>query len=84
MTFSLMGRCERTGMIGFAGATSELAAGGRFPHAKAQIGAVITHGLFYHRRKVTPNVRRNQWVNQSSYAYGRLPRCGTDVRSYRV
>jgi uncharacterized Ntn-hydrolase superfamily protein len=32
-------------MIGFAGATSELAAGGRFPHAKAQIGAVITQAL---------------------------------------
>ena len=45
MTFSLIGRCERTGMIGFAGATSELAAGGRFPHAKAQIGAVITQAL---------------------------------------
>ena len=45
MTFSLIGRCERSGMIGFAGVTSELAAGGRFPHAKAQIGAVITQAL---------------------------------------
>ena len=45
MTFSLIGRCERSGMIGFAGATSELAGGGRFPHAKAQTGAVITQAL---------------------------------------
>jgi len=45
MTFSLIGRCERSGMIGYAGATSELAGGGRFPYAKAQIGSVITQAL---------------------------------------
>ncbi len=36
MTFSLMGRCERTGMIGFADATSDLAAGAHFPEAIAR------------------------------------------------
>lgn len=45
MTFSLIGRCQRSGMIGYAGATSELAGGGRFPYAKAQTGAVITQAF---------------------------------------
>ncbi|WP_338664286.1 DUF1028 domain-containing protein [Pararoseomonas sp. SCSIO 73927] len=42
MTFSLLGRCARTGMIGAAGATSDLAVGARIQHVVPGIGAVLT------------------------------------------
>ena len=41
-TFSLIGRCERTGMLGIAIATSEMAVGSRCIHVAPGIGAVIT------------------------------------------
>jgi len=41
-TFSLIGRCERTGMIGIAIATSEMAVGSRCIHVAPGVGAVIT------------------------------------------
>ncbi|MBP0493729.1 DUF1028 domain-containing protein [Pararoseomonas indoligenes] len=42
MTFSLLGRCARTGQIGAAGATSDLAVGARIQHVAPGIGAVLT------------------------------------------
>src|SRR5262249_43887340 len=42
MTFSLVARCARTGMLGAAVATSSIAVGSRCPHAKAGIGAALT------------------------------------------
>jgi uncharacterized Ntn-hydrolase superfamily protein len=42
MTFSLLGRCARTGQFGAAVATSSLAVGSRVPHAEAGIGGVLT------------------------------------------
>ena len=42
MTFSLVGRCARTGMLGAVVTTSSLAVGARCPHARANIGAVLT------------------------------------------
>lgn len=42
MTFSLVGRCPRTGMIGAAVTTSALAVGSRCPYAEAGIGAALT------------------------------------------
>jgi uncharacterized Ntn-hydrolase superfamily protein len=42
MTFSLVGRCARTGMLGAVVTTSSLAVGARCPHARADIGAVLT------------------------------------------
>ncbi|HEV7263466.1 MAG TPA: DUF1028 domain-containing protein [Falsiroseomonas sp.] len=42
MTYSLIGRCARTGQFGCAVATSSLAVGSRVPHAEAGIGAVLT------------------------------------------
>ncbi|WP_424134624.1 DUF1028 domain-containing protein [Roseomonas chloroacetimidivorans] len=42
MTFSLIGRCARTGQIGAVGATSDLAVGARIQHVAAGVGAVLT------------------------------------------
>ena len=40
-TFSLIGRCERTGMLGVAVATSEMAVGSRCIHVAPGVGAVL-------------------------------------------
>jgi uncharacterized Ntn-hydrolase superfamily protein len=42
MTFSLIGRCPRTGQIGAAVATSSIAVGARVAHCAAGIGGVLT------------------------------------------
>ena len=42
MTFSLIGRCERTGMFGVAIATSEMAVGSRCIHVAPGVGAIVT------------------------------------------
>jgi len=42
MTYSLIGRCDRTGQFGCAVATSSLAVGARVPYAAAGVGAVMT------------------------------------------
>src|ERR1041384_1097413 len=41
-TFSLIGRCERTGMFGIAITTSEMAVGSRCIHVVPGVGAIIT------------------------------------------
>jgi uncharacterized Ntn-hydrolase superfamily protein len=42
MTFSLVGRCARTGMLGAVVTTSSIAVGSRCPHARASVGAALT------------------------------------------
>jgi uncharacterized Ntn-hydrolase superfamily protein len=42
VTFSVAGRCARTGQLGAATATSDIAVGSRVPHARANVGAVLT------------------------------------------
>jgi uncharacterized Ntn-hydrolase superfamily protein len=42
MTFSLVGRCAQTGMLGAAVTTSSIAVGSRCPFARADVGAVLT------------------------------------------
>ena len=42
MTFSLVGRCVRTGMFGAAVTTSSIAVGSRCPYVRAGVGAVLT------------------------------------------
>lgn len=42
MTFSLAGRCARTGMLGAIVTTSSIAVGSRCPHAVAGVGAALT------------------------------------------
>ena len=42
MTFSLIGRCERTRMFGIAISTSEMAVGSRCSHVAPGVGAVVT------------------------------------------
>lgn len=42
MTFSIAGRCKRTGMIGAAVTTSGMAVGARCIHVRANVGAVLT------------------------------------------
>ena len=42
MTFSLIGRCPRTGQIGAAVTTSSIAVGARCTYATAGVGAVLT------------------------------------------
>src|ERR1051326_8180811 len=41
-TFSVIGRCERTGMFGVAIATSEMAVGSRCIHVAPGVGAIVT------------------------------------------
>ena len=41
-TFSIIGRCERTGMFGIAIATSEMAVGSRCIHVAPGVGAIVT------------------------------------------
>jgi uncharacterized Ntn-hydrolase superfamily protein len=45
MTFSLVGRCARSGMVGVAIATSSIAVGARCPHVRAWTGAVATQNI---------------------------------------
>jgi uncharacterized Ntn-hydrolase superfamily protein len=42
MTFSIVGRCARTGMLGAAVTTSSISVGSRCSHARAGIGAALT------------------------------------------
>ena len=42
MTFSIAGRCARTGMLGAVVTTSSMAVGSRCPWARAGVGAVLT------------------------------------------
>lgn len=45
MTYTAVGRCPRTGRLGIATATKEMAVGGRVPFVKAQVGAVATQAF---------------------------------------
>ena len=45
MTFSIAGRCARTGAFGVAITTSSIAVGARCPHARAGAGAVATQNI---------------------------------------
>ncbi len=45
MTFSIAGRCARTGAFGVAITTSSIAVGARCPHARAGVGAVSTQNV---------------------------------------
>jgi uncharacterized Ntn-hydrolase superfamily protein len=42
MTFSIAGRCARTGAFGLSISTSNISVGSRCPFAKARVGAVLT------------------------------------------
>src|SRR3954467_14539663 len=42
MTFSIAGRCARTGMLGAVVTTSSIAVGSRCAYAQAGVGAVLT------------------------------------------
>ncbi len=42
MTFSLVGKCNRTGMFGAAVTTSSIGVGCRVPHARQGVGAICT------------------------------------------
>ncbi len=45
MTFSISGRCGRTGMFGVAITTSSVCVASRCPHARAGVGAVSTQNV---------------------------------------
>lgn len=45
MTFSIAGRCERTGMVGIAITTSSICVGARCPWVRAGVGAVATQNV---------------------------------------
>jgi uncharacterized Ntn-hydrolase superfamily protein len=45
MTYSIAGRCGRTGMFGVALTTSSICVGARCPHARAGAGAVATQNI---------------------------------------
>ena len=44
-TFSLVGRCSRTGMLGVGITTSEIAVGARCPYVRSKAGAVSTQAM---------------------------------------
>lgn len=44
-TFTILGRCARTGALGVATATNEMAVGSRVPHVRTDVGAVATQAL---------------------------------------
>ena len=44
-TFTIVGRCSRTGMLGVAITTSDLAVGSRCPYVKPLVGAVSTQAF---------------------------------------
>jgi uncharacterized Ntn-hydrolase superfamily protein len=44
-TFTILGRCARTGALGVATATNEMAVGSRVPHVMTDVGAVATQAL---------------------------------------
>lgn len=45
MTFSIVGRCERTGMLGIGIATNAYAVGARCPFVRPGVGAVATQAI---------------------------------------
>lgn len=45
MTFSIVGRCRRSGMLGVAVATSSICVGARCPHVRAGVGAAATQNI---------------------------------------
>ena len=45
MTFSIAGRCPRSGMLGVAITTSSICVGARCPWVRARIGAVATQNI---------------------------------------
>ena len=45
MTFSIAGRCTKSGAFGVAITTSSIAVGARCPHARAGVGAVSTQNV---------------------------------------
>lgn len=45
MTFSIAGRCEKSGAFGVAITTSSIAVGARCPHVRAGVGAVATQNV---------------------------------------
>lgn len=45
MTFSIAGRCAKSGAFGVAITTSSIAVGARCPHARAHVGAVATQNV---------------------------------------
>lgn len=44
--FSIVARCEQTGMLGIAVVSSDLAAGAHVPYLKAGAGAIVTQAFF--------------------------------------
>lgn len=45
MTFSIVGRCRRSGMLGVAITTSSICVGARCPHVRAGVGAVASQNI---------------------------------------
>ncbi|MDD9874954.1 MAG: DUF1028 domain-containing protein, partial [Gammaproteobacteria bacterium] len=45
MTFSIVGRCRRSGMLGVAVTTSSISVGARCPFVRAGVGAVATQNI---------------------------------------
>lgn len=45
MTFSIVGRCAKTGMLGAAVTTSSICVGSRCPWVRARVGAVVTQNV---------------------------------------
>jgi uncharacterized Ntn-hydrolase superfamily protein len=81
MTFSLIGRCPRTGQIGAAVATSSIAVGARCTYAAAGAGAVLTQhrtdprlgprGLALLRSGCTPQQTLDALVASTPHAHWR-------------
>ena len=85
MTFSMVGRCARTGMLGAVVTTSSIAVGSRCAFASAGLGAALTQHTTDPRLGplMLEQLRRNYTVEQAiGAAVGGTPR--SDVRQLAV
>ncbi len=81
MTFSLIGRCARTGAFGVARATSGIAVGARVPWAEAGIGAVATQHRTDPRLGPRGLALLREGLSANAALHAMLP--GTDADQWR-
>ena len=55
MTYTIVGRCPRTGQLGVGIATFSLAAGGYAPYVKSDVAAVSSQASANPRLRLSPN-----------------------------
>lgn len=79
-TFSITGRCARTGMLGIAITTSDISVGARCPYVKSLVGAIATQA------STDPNlgIFALKLMEQGFSASGAFKTTGDQRPSYRA